>query len=198
MLPGKQSYKLIRTDLTLQGHAPIFCAGVETNIAQYFFPFFKKKGNILEGAQYIRSERKETAQYCHQVHSVDTLLTVDKKANWYNMFSCKSLVILLLLLAVSFGQRHNYMPCKIPPGDTLLHREIVSKSFQFLGYVTSTVYIDVGDNIIGCYHALDGWDDDTGGYASFVRGGIGYNYVELKITSQFNRGFWFVINVYGQ
>jgi hypothetical protein len=114
------------------------------------------------------------------------------------MCSCKSLVILLLLLAVSFGQRHNYMPCKVPPGDILLRREIVSKSYKFLGYVTATIHINVGDNIIGCYHALDGWDDDTGGYASFVRGGIGYNYVELQIKSKFSRGFWFAIEVYGQ
>jgi len=33
MLPGKQSYKLIRNDLTLQGQVE------DTNIAQYFFPF---------------------------------------------------------------------------------------------------------------------------------------------------------------
>jgi hypothetical protein len=64
--------------------------------------------------------------------------------------------------------------------------------------VTATVNINVGDNIIGCVHALDGWDDGTGGYAEFVGGGIGYNYVDVKITSQFSRGFWFWIEVYGQ
>jgi Zn-finger protein len=81
MLPGIQSYKLIRTDLTLQGHAPIFFVDKAANILQHFCPFFTKMANVLEKAQYIRSERKEAAQNCHQIHSVDTLLTVEYKAN---------------------------------------------------------------------------------------------------------------------
>jgi len=64
--------------------------------------------------------------------------------------------------------------------------------------VSATERIVVGDNIIGCVHALDQWDDGTGGYAEFVGGGIGYNFVDVKITSRLNRGFWFVIEVYGQ
>ena len=114
------------------------------------------------------------------------------------MCSCKSLVILLLLLAVSVGQRHNYMPCRPMPGDTLLRRVSSARSFKVFKQVSATVYFNVGDNIIGCVHALDQWGDGTGGYAEFVGGGIGYNYVDVKITAQFNRGFWFVIEVYGQ
>jgi len=114
------------------------------------------------------------------------------------MFCYKSLVILLLLLAMSVGQRHNYTPCKPMPGDTLLQSVSSARSFKFLQYVSATVPIHVGDNIIGCVHALDKWGDDTGGYASFVNGGIGYNFVEVQIKSRFNRGFWFVIEVYGQ
>jgi hypothetical protein len=114
------------------------------------------------------------------------------------MCSCKSLVILLLLLAVSFGQRHNSVPCKPLPGDTLLRRELVERKYKFSRYVSATVHINVDDNIIGCVRALDGWDDDTGGFASFVEGGIGQNYVIVQITSKFNRGFSFFIEVYGQ
>jgi hypothetical protein len=114
------------------------------------------------------------------------------------MFSCKSLLILLLLLAASVGQNHNYKPCKPLAGDTLLRKESCARSFKFLQYVSATVHINVGDNIIGCFYALDRWGDGTGGYAKLVNGGIGYNYVELKIISKFNRGFWFEIEVYGQ
>ena len=114
------------------------------------------------------------------------------------MCSCKSLVILLLLLAVSVGQKNDYKPCEPLPGDTLLKEKICARNFKFMGYVSQTCRIDVGDYIIGCVHALDGWNDGTGGYASFVNGGIGYNYIEVKITSQFSRGFWFDIEVYGQ
>jgi len=114
------------------------------------------------------------------------------------MFNCKSLVILLLLVAVSVGQRHNYMPCQPRSGDTLLRSESAARPYSFLGYASATVHINVGDNIISCVHAIDQWDDDTGGYAVLEDGGIGYNHVEIRITSQFSRGLSFVINVYGQ
>jgi hypothetical protein len=152
----------------------------------------------LERTRYIRSERKETAQNCHQVHSVDTLLTGESRKDWQNMCSCKWLVILLLFLAVSVGQRHNYTPCQPQPGDILLHSEKVARTYTFLRHTSATVHIDVGDHIIVCVHALDGWDDDTGGYAEIVGGGIGYSYVDVTITSQFSRGFSFWIEVYGQ
>jgi len=114
------------------------------------------------------------------------------------MCSCKSLVILLLFLAVSEGQNHDYKPCKPLPGDILLRRESSARSFKFLQRVSATQHLDVGDNIIGCVYALDKWGDDTGGFAEFVGGGIGYNFVDVKVTSRFNRGFWFIIEVYGQ
>jgi hypothetical protein len=80
----------------------------------------------------------------------------------------------------------------------MLRREIAARNFQFMGYVTSTVNINVGNNIIGCVHAHDGWADGTGGNAEIVGGGIGYNFVDVKITSQLSRGFWFWIEVFGQ
>jgi len=113
------------------------------------------------------------------------------------MCSFKSLVILLMLIAVSVGQRHNYMPCKPLPGDKLLQRVSCAKKFKALGYVSSTQHIYVGDHIIACVYALDQWGDDTGGYASIVSGGMGYTYVGVDIKSRFNRGFSFVIEVYG-
>jgi hypothetical protein len=113
------------------------------------------------------------------------------------MCSCKSLVILLLFLAVSFAQRHDYKPCNIPPGDILLRRVSSAKSFKFLKRVTAQVNINVGDDIISCVHALDQWDDGTGGNAEFVKGGIGFNFVDVLIKSRPSRGFSFVIEVYG-
>jgi hypothetical protein len=157
-----------------------------------------KKILNLERTRYIRSERKTAAQYYHQAHSADTLLTVEGKAKRQNMFSCKSLIILLLLIAVSAGQSHNYAPCTPRAGDTLLRSESSARSFKFLKRVSETVSINVGDKIIGCVQAIDKWGDGTGGFAEITRGGMGYNYVDVKITSQLNRGFWFVVDVYGQ
>jgi len=114
------------------------------------------------------------------------------------MCSRKSLVILLLPLAVSVVEGASSKLCKSQAGDILLHTEYVKKSFSLLQYVSATVNINVGNNIINCVHAIDKWNDGTGGYAKFVGGGIGYNYVDVYIKSQFGRGFSFEIEVYGQ
>ena len=111
------------------------------------------------------------------------------------MCSCKSLIIFLLLLAVSFGS--DYIPCQPGPRDVLLRSVSSARSFTFLQYTTATVQINVGDKTIGCVKAIDQWTDGTGGRAEITSGGIGYNYVTVKIKSKFNRGFWFVIDVYG-
>ena len=114
------------------------------------------------------------------------------------MCSRKSLVILLLPLAVSVVEGVSSEMCKSQPGDILLHKEYVQQYYRPFQYVDARVYIKVGKNIINCVRAIDKWNDGTGGYASFVDGGIGYNYVEVYIKSQFNRGFYFEIEVYGQ
>ena len=114
------------------------------------------------------------------------------------MCSCKSLVILLLILAVSVGQRNNYMPCKPLPDDTLLRSVSSARSSKFFQRVSSIVSVNVGKNTIHCIQAFDQRFDGTGGDAKIVGGGMGYNYVDVKITSKFNRGFLFAIVVYGQ
>ena len=114
------------------------------------------------------------------------------------MCSRKSLVILLLPLAVSVVEGVSSKLCNSQAGDILLHTEYVKKSYIIFQSVSAKVHINVGNNTINCVHAIDKWDDDTGGYASFVGGGIGYNYVDVHMVSQFNRGFYFEIEVYGQ
>jgi len=89
------------------------------------------------------------------------------------------------------------MPCQPLPGDFLLSSVNFQRNFEFMGHVSATKHINVGNNIIGCVHAHDQWTDGTGGYAELVGGGVGHNHVDVKITSQFNRGFWFVIEVFG-
>jgi len=113
------------------------------------------------------------------------------------MFNCKSLVILLLLVAVSVGQIQHFIPC-VPLHPEILLRNVYSiqqsKSFD---YVSETKHIKVNNYNITCVHAHDHWSDSTGGYVQIVGGGIGYDYVDVKITSQFNKGFSFVIEVFG-
>jgi hypothetical protein len=114
------------------------------------------------------------------------------------MPSSTSLVVLLMFVAVSVAQRHNLIDCHSQIGDRLLAEKSAARSYNFLSRVSATVHVDVRGNTIHCVEAIDQWDDDTGGYAEITEGGIGYDRVKVKITSQFSRGFWFVIKVYGQ
>jgi hypothetical protein len=114
------------------------------------------------------------------------------------MSSCKTFVILLLILAVSVGQRNNYKPCNPLPDDNLLRSVTFARSSRFLKQVSATLNVNVKNDIISCVHALDQSNDGNGGSVKIVGGGIGFNYVDVKITSKFNRGFWFVIDVYGK
>jgi hypothetical protein len=72
------------------------------------------------------------------------------------MPSSTSLIVLLLLAAVSVAERHNLSDCHSQIGDRLLAEKSSARSFKFLGYVSGTIYIDVGeDNIINCVKAID-------------------------------------------
>jgi hypothetical protein len=64
--------------------------------------------------------------------------------------------------------------------------------------VSAEVSINVGDKIINCVKAIDKSKGSYGGSAKITNGGIGYNHVKVKITSEFSRGFTFAIEVYGQ
>jgi hypothetical protein len=112
--------------------------------------------------------------------------------------SSTSLVVLLLLVAISVAQRHNRITCNKQIGDRLLAEKSSARSFKFLGYVSGEINVYVGENKINCVQAIDQWSDGTGGFAQITDGGLGYNYVKVKIWSQFNRGFWFVVKIYGQ
>jgi hypothetical protein len=105
---------------------------------------------------------------------------------------------LLLLAAVSVAERDNLSDCHSQIGDRLLAENSSVRSFKFLSVISATLHVNVSGNTIHCVEAIDQWDDGTGGNAEITEGGVGYDYVKVKITSRFNRGFWFVIKVYGQ
>jgi hypothetical protein len=56
----------------------------------------------------------------------------------------------------------------------------------------------VAGNTIHCVEVIDKWGDGTGGYAEITDGGVGHDYVKVKLRSQFSRGFAFTVKVSGQ
>jgi hypothetical protein len=114
------------------------------------------------------------------------------------MSSSTSLIILLLLVTLSVAQRHNLVDCRSQGGDRLLADKSYEQSSKVLAQATLEPRINVAGNTIHCVQVTDLWDDGTGGYAEIRGGGVGHDYVKMKLRSQFNRGFAFNIQVYGQ
>ncbi|KAJ9589564.1 hypothetical protein L9F63_017229, partial [Diploptera punctata] len=93
------------------------------------------------------------------------------------------------------GQRHNLISCDPSSDQNFAKEKAVSRSFSFFSRTEVTEFIPV-KGTISCVEVLDQWDDNTGGHAEIVNGGIGHEYVMVKITSERGRGFFFIIKVY--
>ena len=83
--------------------------------------------------------------------------------------------------------------------DIVLYTEDKPKDSKFLNTVshTFTYQCQNGEEITAVL-AEDLANDDTGGNAELVDGGVGKELVSIKITSQRNCGFHFKFTVYGK
>ena len=83
--------------------------------------------------------------------------------------------------------------------DVVLYEKHVRK--YFIMYKTLQYVFEYrggsGANITSV-EARDHWDDDTGGHAEVISGGVGYSYVKVKVTSLMGRGFEFTVTVCGR
>jgi hypothetical protein len=100
----------------------------------------------------------------------------------------------LLTLSSRYTDRQQPVPTVTANGDSsAAHRQ--AKSLVFLRHA-SRINIDVRGNTINCTEALNQWTDGTGCYAEIVDSGVRHDFMKVKITSQFNRGFTFVVYAY--
>ena len=82
--------------------------------------------------------------------------------------------------------------------DEVLYSERCRKKAEFLGVVKHTFSYDCGKGErITAVIAYDEWSDDTGGDPEVLSGGVGRDHVTIKVTSERNRGFHFLFEVYG-
>lgn len=51
---------------------------------------------------------------------------------------------------------------------------------------------------ITAIHVKDNLEDDSGGYASILEGGVGQRFVKIKLKSQRGGGFNFTVSIYGR
>jgi hypothetical protein len=54
------------------------------------------------------------------------------------------------------------------------------------------------DKKISSVVCFDGWDDDTGGEAKIINGGIGADYMEIHLCSCFMRDYSLTITIFGK
>lgn len=89
----------------------------------------------------------------------------------------------------------------VGPYDTLLHYEIVKKSSAFLQVVTLDVIYpqqySFNNRTITGIRARDQMPDSKGGYAQLYAGGPGFNHTTIHFKSQRNKGFNFVVEIFG-
>ncbi|KAH0822359.1 hypothetical protein GEV33_000432 [Tenebrio molitor] len=62
----------------------------------------------------------------------------------------------------------------------------------------ATTYINVEAEVyINCVKIYDEVQDGEGGYPSYVSGGVGHNYVEFNVTTEYGKGFHFFVQILG-
>jgi hypothetical protein len=100
------------------------------------------------------------------------------------------------------GRRHNLIVGEVQVGDNVLFNMKCQRSCVLLGHQGEIVrFPTIGmKNVkeISSVIVYDEWDDDTGGEARIIMGGIGADYVEIQLSSRFMRGYSFTITIFGK
>lgn len=82
------------------------------------------------------------------------------------------------------------------PNEGDIAKHVVSERRGFVIFTTQEgnyPYTCDEGYIITSVLAEDHWDDDTGGTASIISGGVGQNHVTVHVKSQYGRGYQFSI-----
>lgn len=115
--------------------------------------------------------------------------------------SMKLLVVAFVLVLVGCATSLNITWGYVGPYDILLHRDIVKKSSSFLKVVTLDVtfpqQFQYNNRTITAIKITDQILNDKGGYAQIYAGGIGFNHTTIHFKSQRNKGFNFVLEIFG-
>ncbi|XP_018329828.1 uncharacterized protein LOC108740121 [Agrilus planipennis] len=122
-------------------------------------------------------------------------------------------VFTALLLILEYGEvraapaienrdTHNIYECENPAkSKMLLFSHIVNEPAKFLQFIQKTVYYpettSTNSKRISCLIVTDISTDGSSGFPSVVGGGVGSFFAELLIRSQFNKGLYYRVDIYG-
>lgn len=109
--------------------------------------------------------------------------------------------ILCLFAACVYAE--NYTWGMRQHNDRLLHREFAYKSSSLLRVVTLDLYypnkvtVNSTRSVINQIQIIDQVPKKKGGYASLMRGGIGFNNTAIHLKSQRGEKIDFIVDIYG-
>ncbi|GJQ67514.1 hypothetical protein Trydic_g5145 [Trypoxylus dichotomus] len=102
---------------------------------------------------------------------------------------------------IEFGiinkQHHLYIG-RCRPSDVKFHGENIILNNDGDNHVTAIISINVESNVyITCVNILDQIPDGKGGYPKYLSGGVGYNFIEFEVMTNYGKGFNFYVEVFG-
>lgn len=112
-------------------------------------------------------------------------------------------VALLCMFAAGCVYAENYTWGMRQHNDRLLNRHFANKSSSFLRVVTLDVYypnkniVNSTRSVINQIQVIDQMKKGKGGYASLMRGGVGFNNTAIHLKSQRGEGINFIVDIYG-
>ncbi|KAJ3640171.1 hypothetical protein Zmor_003487 [Zophobas morio] len=93
---------------------------------------------------------------------------------------------------------HHLFIGRCSPDDNILHQENIILYNDGKSHVAAGIRVNVeADVYITCVKIHDEVPDGAGGYPSYVAGGVGYNYVEFNVMTEYGKGFHFYVQIFG-
>nr|QTY40867.1 venom polypeptide precursor [Doratifera vulnerans] len=113
-----------------------------------------------------------------------------------------TIILLLSLCSVSYSQSHDLVLGRALPGDLILYKVNEWKyGFPLLVRTSVIEYPELGQSnfaIITAIVIIDNNYDGHGGYPVVEAGGVGQDFVKIKLESERSYGFNFTITIYGR
>jgi Transcription activator MBF2 len=112
-------------------------------------------------------------------------------------------VISIALFFGSFGVAENVITWgSVTQYDVLLYREIIKKSSSFLKVVSMDVTYPMpyhfSNRTITAIRLTNQMPEGKEGHAQIVSGGVGFTNVSIHFKSQRNKGFNFIMEIFGR
>ncbi|RZC39456.1 uncharacterized protein BDFB_009617, partial [Asbolus verrucosus] len=93
---------------------------------------------------------------------------------------------------------HHLFIGRCKPEDNILHQENIILYNDGKSHVAAGIRVNVEAQVyITCVKIYDEVPDGAGGYPSFVAGGVGHNYVEFNVMTEYGKGFHFFVQIFG-